>query len=82
MTGKVNRSKPRGVGEKIRLKLVPVYGVYRCHNCNWRGWLIRSSSSPLQRWLLLSIYGLVAACILGGIVYFVIRKWPAAHYFY
>lgn len=82
MIGKVNRSKPRGIGEKIRLKLMPVYGVYRCHNCNWRGWLIRSASTPTARLMMLAAYGLVAAVIIGGIIYFIIRKWPSAQYLY
>jgi len=80
--GKVNRSKPRGVKEKIRLKLMPVYSVYRCHNCNWRGWLVRSTSSTMERWLMLGGYALAAALILGGIIYVIIKKWPSAEYMY
>ncbi len=80
--GKVNRSKPRGAGEKIRLKLLPVYSVYRCHNCNWRGWLLRSSSSPASRALLLIGYGLVAAIVIGGLIFIIIKKWPSATYQY
>ncbi len=61
---------------------MPVYSVYRCHNCNWRGWLLRTSSSPLSRALLVICYGLVAAIIIGGIIFVIIRKWPSANYQY
>jgi hypothetical protein len=80
--GKVNRSKPRGFGEKLRLRLVPVYGVYRCHNCNWRGWLVRSTASPLRTALFVIGYILVALCVVGVIGYFIAQNWPRPDYQY
>ena len=32
------RSRSRNIAEKIIKKLLP-YKTYRCHNCNWRGWI-------------------------------------------
>ena len=32
------RSRSRNFMEKIIKILVP-YKTYRCHNCNWRGWM-------------------------------------------
>ena len=55
-TGKVHRSLPRNLREKATKALLPVYGVYRCHHCNWRGWLPRGSTSRLMRRLLIIIY--------------------------
>jgi hypothetical protein len=61
---------------------MPVYGVYRCHNCNWRGWLPRGSSSPKMRNLLIGLY---AAIILGLLAFgtlAVIRNWPKPEFEY
>jgi hypothetical protein len=78
----VNRSKPRGFGERLRLRLVPVYGVYRCHNCNWRGWLVRSTASPLITRLLILGYALLAIAVLGALAYIVVHNWPRPDYKY
>lgn len=81
-TGKVHRSKTRGFSEKLRLRLLPMYAVYRCHNCNWRGWLMRSTASPMMSNLILGVYfGLMVMVVLGAI-YFIIRHWPSAKYKY
>jgi len=36
---RVHRSHSRGPVERV-IKTVTPYKVYRCHDCNWRGWLI------------------------------------------
>lgn len=82
MVGKVNRSKTRSIGEKLRLRMIPVYGVYRCHNCNWRGWLLRSNATPAISYLLLTTYIVVTASVLAAVVYFLVTHWPSAHYRY
>jgi hypothetical protein len=82
MVGKVNRSKARSIGEKVRLRLVPVYGVYRCHNCNWRGWMPRSSSSPAATRLFVSAYFVVAFLVIALVTYYLVTHWPTARYRY
>jgi hypothetical protein len=80
--GKVNRSKSRTFREKLRLRLVPVYGVYRCHNCNWRGWLPRSTASKLATTALLAGYMVLVAILLAIAIYFIVQHWPTAQYQY
>lgn len=82
MVGKVNRSKARSIGEKLRLRIVPVYGVYRCHNCNWRGWLMRSTSSPARTRLFVAAYFLAALAVIALAAYYLISRWPTARYKY
>jgi hypothetical protein len=38
MANRVHRSHSRGPFEAF-LKTVSPYKLYRCHDCNWRGWL-------------------------------------------
>ena len=80
--GKVNRSKTRTLGEKIRMRLVPMYAIYRCHNCNWRGWLLRSTYSPVVNRLLLAGYILIMALAIAAVVGAAIHYWPSAKYKY
>ncbi|HVZ39632.1 MAG TPA: hypothetical protein VHI13_10170 [Candidatus Kapabacteria bacterium] len=82
MVGKVNRSKTRNFREKLRLRLIPVYAVYRCHNCNWRGWLVRSTASPFVTRLLVGGYVVIAVCVITALTFYIIKHWPAAHYKY
>ena len=80
--GRVNRSKSRTFGEKVRLRLIPIYGVYRCHNCNWRGWLPRSTTSKLATGMVIAGYAVLVVVILAIALYFVIEHWPTAQYQY
>jgi hypothetical protein len=41
-TENIERSHSRGPLEKILKKITPLR-AYRCHSCNWRGWLIPQS---------------------------------------
>ena len=38
-TDRVHRSHSRGFLEQTVKTLTP-YQLYRCHDCNWRGWLL------------------------------------------
>lgn len=80
--GRVHRSKLRNLKERVISTFVPVYGVYRCHHCNWRGWLTRSSASPVIAKTIVIGYMIIAAGILIGAVYFIIRHWPNAKFRY
>lgn len=80
--GKVNRSKTRNLRERIRLQVVPVYAVYRCHNCNWRGWMKRSNATPLRMALVVGFYALIALSIVTATVVAVNKFWPAPTYDY
>lgn len=62
--------------------MVPVFGVYRCHNCNWRGWLRRSNATPLRIGLVIGVYALVAASIVVATVYAIHVLWPTPQYKY
>lgn len=35
---RMHQSRARNTTEKLMKRLLP-YKVYRCHNCNWRGWI-------------------------------------------
>lgn len=41
-TERIHRSHSRGFIEKV-VKSVTPYKIYRCHDCNWRGWLVPGS---------------------------------------
>jgi hypothetical protein len=62
--GRVFHSHPRGVSERIALLIAPKHGIYRCHDCNWRGWQVRSKSSPFVAW---SVLILIVIMILGAL---------------
>lgn len=64
------------------MRLMPMYAVYRCHNCNWRGWLPRSTYSPGTTRLMIGLYILIVVLILAGIAFAIIRYWPSAKYKY
>ncbi len=64
------------------MKLVPIYGVYRCHHCNWRGWTIRRRASKQMVWIVVAAYILFVLAVLGLIVYVIILKWPSAEFKY
>lgn len=81
-SGKVHRSLPRTVREKLTKVLLPVYGIYRCHNCNWRGWLPRGSTSPMMRRMLVALYTTLLLAILAFATVVLIEKWPKPHYQY
>jgi hypothetical protein len=81
--GKVHRSKPRNRREEVVRFLVPVYGIYRCHNCNWRGWLPRGRSSPVVRKLLVGFYVILVVTVLGiGFSYVKRKFFPKPYYEY
>jgi len=68
--------------ERSRLRFVPVYGVYRCHNCNWRGWLRRSNATHLRIGLVLAVYIVLGAAVITGTVIAVRTMWPSPEYEY
>ncbi|MBC8145449.1 MAG: hypothetical protein H7X80_07675 [bacterium] len=68
--------------EKSAKVLLPVYGIYRCHNCNWRGWLPRGSTSPMMRRLLVALYTTLLILLLAFAAALLIEKWPKPHYEY
>jgi hypothetical protein len=78
----VHRSLPRNLRENITLVLLPVYGVYRCHHCNWRGWLPRGSTSPLMRRLLIGLYSSILVALIAYATLVLIEKWPKPNYEY
>ncbi|MCC7439060.1 MAG: hypothetical protein IT211_11255 [Armatimonadetes bacterium] len=80
--GRVHRSKLRNLKERIIKIFVPVYGVYRCHHCNWRGWLTRSSTSPAVAKAVVIGYFIIAISLLAGVVFFIIKNWPNAKFRY
>lgn len=82
IVGRVHRSRTRSLREKIITTMAPVLSVYRCHNCNWRGWLPRSNSSQGKVRLVMGAYILLVLIILAFIAYWIITHWPNAVYKY
>lgn len=80
--GRVHRSKLRNFKERTIKVLFPVYSIYRCHHCNWRGWLTRSSTSPVMAKVIVVSYLIIAIAILAGAAYFIIQNWPNAKFKY
>ncbi|HVK39388.1 MAG TPA: hypothetical protein VNA88_12680 [Candidatus Kapabacteria bacterium] len=81
-SGKVHRSLARNFREKVARVLLPVYGVYRCHNCNWRGWLPRGSTSPAMRRLLIVLYSTIMLAIVAYAAVVLVENWPRPKYNY
>lgn len=61
---KVHRSHSRGLFEKV-FKTVTLYKVYRCHDCNWRGWLIPGTTGSHAS---LRSYKMVALVFMVGLM--------------
>ncbi len=80
--GRVNRSKLRNFKERLVSWLVPVYRVYRCHHCNWRGWLPRSGASRQTVRLIVGGYILVVVLVLAVAAFMIWRYWPHAQFKY
>ena len=38
---KLYRSRSRNLSEKLVKRFLP-FKIFRCHNCNWRGWIAKS----------------------------------------
>jgi hypothetical protein len=74
--GRVFRSWPRSVVESIALKFLPLHGLYRCHDCNWRGWKVRSSASPVLARIMLIVYSILLAAALFALIIFLRRIFP------
>jgi hypothetical protein len=81
-TGMVYRSLPRDRREKLLRVLFPVYGTYRCHKCNWRGWMPRGSTTPFVRKLLITLYTTLALVIVAWAVATIVERWPRPRYEY
>jgi uncharacterized protein with PIN domain len=45
--GVLYRSRSRSFVEKL-IKLTTRYRTYRCHECNWRGWIV-SKPAPMTQ---------------------------------
>jgi hypothetical protein len=80
--GKVHRSRTRNFWEDAARFVIPVYSVYRCHNCNWRGWLARGGSSSTKGRIVLGAYALVIVSLLVALAVTIIRNWPTATFEY
>jgi hypothetical protein len=80
--GKVHRSRPRGFFEDLRRFIFPVFSVYRCHNCNWRGWLLRSGAKSTTGRLVLAAYVVVLLALIVALVLLVREYWPNAEFQY
>jgi hypothetical protein len=71
--GRVFHSHPRGLGERFALMIAPKHGIYRCHDCNWRGWQVRSKSSPIAAWSVLILNILLILGVIAVGVYFLVN---------
>lgn len=80
--GGVRRSRFRSSGERYRYWLFPLYGPFRCHACNWRGWLYRRDASPMTIRLLIGLYVTMALVALGGAAILIIHNWPSGRFKY
>ena len=69
-TERVHRSHARGTIENF-IKTVTPYKIYRCHDCNWRGWVIpgthgtKLSSHSYKAAILVFITGLLFGVLLA-----------------
>lgn len=79
--GKVYRSRVNGIFERLRRMAMPIVAVYRCHNCNWRGWLLRRPSGA-GRVALLAAYGAAVLLAVVAAAYVLQRYWPRGEFQY
>jgi hypothetical protein len=80
--GTPKASRFRGNKERFRYFLFPLYGVFRCHACNWRGWLYRSNASPVVIRSLIAFYSIIAVAILVAVIVLVVTYWPSGRFNY
>jgi hypothetical protein len=78
----VHRSRLRSFKERLVARAVPIYHVYRCHHCNWRGWLPRSGTSRTSVRLFIIGYVVLALVLAGAAIFLVYRLWPHARFKY
>lgn len=81
-SGTPKKSRFRSNGERLRFYAFPLYGVYRCHACNWRGWLFRSNASPTVLRSLIALYGVIAFGVLAAVVALIVSYWPSGRFKY
>jgi hypothetical protein len=59
-----------------------LYAPYRCHACNWRGWLFRRDASPVTLRLMIGLYVALALAVLGSAVVLIVTFWPSGRFKY
>jgi type II secretory ATPase GspE/PulE/Tfp pilus assembly ATPase PilB-like protein len=76
----LHTSRRRNFGEKLMIVLMPLIRAYRCHGCNWRGFLGRFdllSSTRLNRALNGAVFIVfVLFCFYQIVTYYGIRLIP------
>ncbi len=63
--GKLHKSHSRGIIERI-INHTYIWGLFRCHNCGWRGVLLRKNT------LKISFSGLLKTILTLAIVYYIV----------
>lgn len=72
--GHTYRSHTRGFNEKL-VKTLTSYKTYRCHDCDWRGWLRKIEASERRcHWLRTIIGVLVTLLITTLLALYVVDK--------
>lgn len=70
----LHRSRPRKITERI-LSLIPVWKIYRCKTCGWRGYrmAITFSSNSLRLLFLYGLLILITAFVVRLVLSYVIK---------
>ncbi len=73
----IHRSHARGFVEKL-IRVATGYRVYRCHHCDWRGWILRKRIRDARRLLQTSIALLVVLALVLILAYYVVDRTASA----
>ena len=73
----IHRSRTRGFVEKL-IRVATGYRVYRCHQCGWRGWILRKRIRDARRLLQTSIALLLVLAIVILLAYYVVDRIASA----
>lgn len=71
----LHNSKPRTILEKI-FCFIPCFGLYRCHECNLRGWKLELEVDKnfWRNLLIYILFAIVAAIIVAYLMKFFVKS--------
>lgn len=73
---KLHKSRTRSQFEKY-IKTLTYYRTYRCHSCNWRGWVSKRKvmgEAPILQVVLITLGWVLLALVLGVLLATAITK--------
>lgn len=69
----IHRSHSRGVPEKT-IRVVTGYKVYRCHECDWRGWVYKKKVRDRRKMVQTTLALLVVLAIVIVMTLYVVDR--------